>query len=200
MSYVDTLEKILDSKDVTSGGGTASAIAGAMACGLIGMAARLSLMKSYGLDDRKYLELAEELDEMNFLLLRGAQEDLNAYGIICTAMKLPRDNEEEITLRQKTIQEAGINAATILRDNGDLCMKVLKIGLMLKGNSDVNAAADLQVGISLAEAGILGCAEGIRVTLPLIKDSDIVKAFKEDIDKLKEKDNYYERIYSGRQH
>lgn len=200
MSYVDTLEKILDSKDVTSGGGAASAMAGAMACGLIGMTARLSLMKCYGLDDRQYLELADELDAMGLRLLRGAQEDTKAYGVICSAMKLPKGTEEEMTLRQKTIEDAGISAAAILRDNGYLCMKVLKIGLMLKGNSDVNAAADLHVGISLAETGILGCAEGVRVALPLIKDTDIVKAFKEDIDKLKEKDNYYERIYSGRQH
>lgn len=200
MSYVNTMEKILDSKNVTAGGGSASAMAGAMACGLIGMTARLSLMKCYGLEDRQYIELAEELDEISFKLLRGAQDDEKTYGLICDAMKLPKDTDEDREFRERAIQEAGINSCNILKENGYLCKKVLKIGLILKDNSDSNAAADLTVGISLAETAVIGCVDGIRSNLPLIKNPDALAGFREDIEKLKEKDDYFEIVSKGRQH
>lgn len=191
MSYINALEKILDSRDATAGGSTAAAMAGAMACGLIGMTARLSVMKCYGLEDRQYLELAEELDEMSFKLLRGVQEDHKAYENICVAMKLPRETDEEKESRSYAIETAGVRALEVIRDNGHLCKKVYKIGLMLKDNSDSNAASDLSMGISLAQAGIMGCAGGIRSNLPLVHNTELATSFRKDMERLLEEERYY---------
>lgn len=191
MSYISILEKILDSKDATAGGSAAAAMAGAMACGLIGMTARLSLMKCYGLEDRQYVELAEKLDEMSFKLLRGVQEDHKAYQDICAAMKLHREKEEDIKSKSSAIEMSGIKALEIMRDNGLLCKKVYRIGLMLKGNSDSNAASDLSMGMALAQAGIMGCAEGIKSNISLIRDPELSEAFHEDMNKLLEEEKYY---------
>ena len=69
MDYKDVLELILDTDDVTVGGGSASALAGAKACGLIGMVCKLSTKKDFGIPAERQLELAKELEEIRQKLL-----------------------------------------------------------------------------------------------------------------------------------
>ena len=185
MGYVDVLENILDSVDVTVGGGSASALSGAMAAGLIGMVARLSLGKEYGLEDSQYTELADELDQINKKLIQGVEEDAKAYLTIVNAYKLPKSNDEEKSARKEAIVQAGITAASAPRDNGYLCKRVFEIGNMLKGKSNSNAGSDLSIGINLAEVGVDGCVQNIEANLPLIKNEEILNKFKEDINSLR---------------
>lgn len=185
MSYFNVLENILDSKDVTVGGGSASALSGAMAAGLIGMVARLSLNKDYGLEDSKYIELADELDKLNKELLEGVEEDAKAYSMIVNAYKLPKSTDEEKQIRKHAIENAGIAAASVPKNNAYLCKRVLEIGQILSGKSNNNAASDLNIGINLANVGIDGCVQNIEANLPLIKKEEVLEKFKSDIDCLR---------------
>ncbi len=200
MSYTAILDKILDSKDTTVGGDAASALSGAMACGLIGMVARLSIMGEYGLADHQFIKLAEELDGISFRLLRGMQEDVKAYASVCDAFKLPADTPKEKESRSETIQNTGEKAAEVARDNGYLCKRVLRIGHMLRSNSSINAATDLEVGITLAQVGIDGAVGTIKSSLPLIKDAEVRSALQKDIEELTRQDNYYKSINGRNQH
>lgn len=200
MSYTDILDKILDSKDTSVGGDAASALAGAMACGLLGMVARLSIMGQYGLDDHQFIKLAEELDGTSFRLLRGSQEDVKAYASVCDALKLPHGTREEEDDRLDRIQETGERAAEIARDNGYLCKRVHRIGLILRGNSNTNVATDLEVGITLAQVGIDGAIGTMKSSLPLIKDKEFRKALQNDINELSKEDKYYEDINGRSEH
>ncbi|MDF2675997.1 MAG: formiminotransferase-cyclodeaminase [Bacillota bacterium] len=185
MSYIEVLENILDSKDVTVGGGSASALSGAMAAGLIGMVARLSLNKEYGLEDSKYLELADELDVINSELIKGVEEDAKAYSTIIEAYKHPKSTDEEKALRKQKIENAGVTAATAPLNNAKLCNRVLQIGQILDGKSNKNAASDISIGINLAKIGVDGCIQNIEANLPLIKNEEILAKFKNEIDNLK---------------
>lgn len=184
MDYKKIIDMMLDENDFTVGGGCASALAGAMATGLIGMVANLSKGKDYGYDDEKYDEIISELNEMKSKFLEGSVKDNEAYLLIVNAYKLPKSTEEEKSIRKKAIQDAGIEAAKVPLSNALFNKRTYDIGIDLLEKSNQAAITDLQAGIDLAKVGIdAGCAN-VYANLPLIKDEKIVTELKEQVKKL----------------
>lgn len=181
MSYQDVFDKLINSYDVTVGGGSASAISGAMAAGLVGMVSRLFVKQEYGLTADEYLEIARKADDITVELLYGAEEDAYAFSLIKDAYKLPKSNNEEKSLRIIAIEKAARKAADIPKKNAYKCREVLNLALMLKGNSNTNAESDLDIGINLCKVAILGCISNIMANIPLIKNETTLKMFEDDI-------------------
>ena len=179
------MDQIIDSKDFTTGGGSASAMAGAMAAGLVAMVARLSMNKQYGLCDEKYEEIAQEADIIAQDLLLGAKQDAQAYMLIKKAYMLPKDTEDEKKIRRQIIQNAGIEAASVPMGNAIKCKKIYKFCCMLKGKSNPNASSDLLGAEGLSKAGVEGCVLNIEANLSLIKDENIRMEFKRQADELR---------------
>ena len=185
MDYKDVMDLILDSDDVTVGGGSASALSGALACGLIGMVCKLSTKKDFGIVPEKQLEYAKELEELRDGLLAGVVADANAYGVIRDAYKLPKGTDEEIEVRKQAIANAGIVGATSPMENAKLCRRVYDIGIELKGNTNPNCLSDLVIGYELAKVGTNGCLMNIEANLPLIKDEVKLEEFNSIMQELK---------------
>lgn len=185
MDFKEVLDLILDTDDVTVGGGSASALAGAKACGLIGMVCKLSTKKDFGIDADKQLEYAKELEEIRDKLLNGVVEDANAYGVIRDAYKLPKETEEEKEARKKAIADAGVVGATSPMNNAKLCKRVYEIGNELNGNTNPNCQSDLEIGIELAKIGTNGCILNIEANLPLVKDEAKIEEFNNSIKELR---------------
>ena len=185
MDFKDVLDLILDTDDVTVGGGSASALSGALACGLIGMVCKLSLKKDFGLAAEKQLEYAKELEELRDKLLSGVVNDANAYGVIRDAYKLPKQTEEEKEARKQAIANAGVVGATSPMENAKLCRRVYDIGVELEGKTNPNCHSDLVIGYELAKVGTNGCLMNIEANLPLVKDEKKIDEFNKAMKDLK---------------
>lgn len=185
MDYKDVLKLILDTDDVTVGGGCASALSGAMACGLIGMVCKLSTKKNYGLSPEEQLKYAKELEEIREKLLSGVVDDANAYGVIINAYKFPKETEEEKEIRKKEIANAGIVGATAPMLNARLCRRVYDIALELENKTNQSCYTDLAIGKELARVGTNGCVINIEVNLSMVKDEEKLKEFNAAIKELK---------------
>lgn len=177
MDYKDILDLMLDENDFTVGGGCASAIAGAMATGLIGMVANLSKGKDYGYEDEKYDDIIKELNEMKAKFLTGSVNDNKAYLLIVNAYKLPKSTEEEKQKRRENIQNAGIEAAKVPLSNALLNKRTYEIGIDLLEKSNPAAVTDLKAGIDLAKVGIDAGRSNVLANIPLIKDEQVVSDF-----------------------
>ena len=185
MDFKDVLDLILDTDDVTVGGGSASALSGALACGLIGMVCKLSLKKDFGLTPEKQLEYAKELEELRNKLLAGVVNDANAYGVIRDAYKLPKETEEEKKIRKQAIANAGVVGATSPMENAKLCRRVYDIGVELEGKTNPNCHSDLVIGYELAKVGTNGCLMNIEANLPLVKNEGKIEEFNKVMKDLK---------------
>jgi len=177
----DILSKIIDSDDTTTGGGSASALSGAMAAGMISMVAKLSKKKPVNFTVEQYDAIAAECDELAEQLQLGAISDTQAYSLIVDAFKLPKENDAQAATRNAAVQDAAIKAAEVPRDNARMNARVHELGTLLKGNSNPACLSDLQSAIYLSEQGVKDCVLNMQANLDMIKDDAVKSALKEDM-------------------
>lgn len=178
--FYEVIEKIMDSRDTTVGGGSASAVAGAMAAGLVGMVARLSTGKEYGLSDDRYQGIAEELDALAVQLKNGAVEDTQSYLGIKAAFSLPKSTEDEKIVRRTAVEKAAIKAARIPLENGRAAFRILELCKEMEGKFNAAALSDMEAGLMLAKMAVIDTALNVEANLSLIKtpkiNQDLAKA------------------------
>jgi len=167
---VGTFLRTLDPIDTSTGGGAASAIAGAMGAALVAMVARLSIGKEGMLEESFYQGVSSEAEDLASKLFRGGREDELAFACIRAAYRLPKDSEEQKTERREAIQVAMIQAARVPLSNAERCGRVLDLCTQLQGCSNPNASSDLECAGHLARAGVLGCVANVLINVPSIKD------------------------------
>lgn len=165
-----TFLRVLDPADTSTGGGSASAIAGGMAAALIALVARLSLNGAGGEPDAYYLAIAEQGAALSQALLAGADEDAGSFTEVMAAYRLPKATDDEKAARTAAIRSAMTYATRVPLHNAELCAEVLSLAARLEGRSNPRALSDLQAAGHLARAGLLGCLANVAINLPGVKD------------------------------
>lgn len=168
--YLDVFEKVVDSDDFTVGGGSASALAGAMAAGMVSMVAKLSMAKPVNLTKEDYEAVIAEADGLAKKLLQGSEKDTEAYCMIKDAYALPKSTDEEKEIRKQAVRDAAYQAALVPKNNGFDDKRVFELACRLENNSNPNCLSDLLSAKYLSEAGVKGCILNIQANLPMIKD------------------------------
>ncbi|OLC05587.1 MAG: glutamate formimidoyltransferase [Gemmatimonadetes bacterium 13_1_40CM_70_11] len=151
------------------GGGSAAALAGALAGALVAMVARLTIgRKAYATVEGRAQEILAEADRLRGELRRLVDEDAAAYARVSEAYKLPKDAPRPG--RARTIDEALVGAArtplAMARAAGRLVALAREIGEI--GNK--NARSDAKVGGLLAHAALQGALENVRVNVAALSD------------------------------
>jgi len=177
--------KVLDPADNSTGGGTASAVAGAMAGALVAMVARLSIGKEGMEPEPFYEELGASAQNLSTRLFSGGHLDSQAFEAVGAAFRLPKQSDEEKSARREAIQAAWAQAARVPLANAEYCGQVLELGEQLRGRSNPNAASDLACAMYLARAGMLGCLENVDINLPAIKDPQLAAELAERAGRLR---------------
>ncbi|MDT8436925.1 MAG: cyclodeaminase/cyclohydrolase family protein [Gemmatimonadota bacterium] len=167
---LDAFLRVIDPADDATGGGTASAVAGAMGAGLVGMVARVSIGREGMREDAWYEEIDAEARRLTSELMTGGCADSEAFGAVMDAYRLPRDSEERKAERSRRIREAMVGATRVPLENGLRCLAVLEMGRRLEAAHNQNASSDLAVGLSLARAGLEGCIANVDINLGSVKD------------------------------
>jgi len=95
------------SESPAPGGGSISAYVGALGAALATMVANLSSHKP-GWDDRweEFSNFAEEGQKIKDELVQLLEEDTNAFNKVMDAFGLPKDTDEQKSIRRQAIEEA----------------------------------------------------------------------------------------------
>jgi glutamate formiminotransferase / formiminotetrahydrofolate cyclodeaminase len=172
----------------TPGGGSVSAMAGALAASLGQMAAGLSRKKKSqaGYVDR----LSAELDALRHTadeLAEAIDRDAASYEAVLASFKLPQGNAEEAQQREASIQAATKGAVDV-----PLLVAERTVALFERlGQLDAIAAAsmrsDLEVGRWMAAAGARGALANVEINLNGLTDSSYVAQIRERVASLRER-------------
>ena len=175
---------VLDARDNSTGGGTASSVAGAMAAGLAAMVSRLSMDKEDLYPTEHYAKYASQAEEMAQALFDGGREDAEAFARVSAAYKQPQTTVAEKKARSRAIQAAMIHAAQVPLKNARCIKAVLVLCYGLQEKYNTNAASDLACAIYLAQAGLKGCVANVRINLPYIKDETVCRDLENELQAL----------------
>ena len=148
---------LLASDAPAPGGGSASALCGAQGAALTAMVANLTVSrKKYEAFHDVCGQVAEEVEALRARLIAQIDRDTDAYNLVCEAMKLPKETEEEKRTRSEKIAEATLFATEVPYETLALAVQALSVTRTLVGQSNPNAASDLGV----AAANLETCAKG----------------------------------------
>ena len=181
-----TFRRVLDPDDNSTGGGSASAIAGAMAASLTAMVARLSVRADSPEPEAFYRRIAAEGARLSTELLAGSHEDAAAFDAVVAAYRLPKGTDAEKAARSAAVQAAFITATRVPLANARRCAETLDLVTELEGRSNERAKSDLVCAWRLGEAGLSGCLANVDINLSSVRDDAVRGAIAAERDALAE--------------
>lgn len=159
----------LGSADPTPGGGSAAALAGALAAALTAMIARLSAGR--GGDDALFEQSMRTGDRVAAALLQLVDRDAEAFERVMTAMRLPRSTDDEKRARTAAVQDALHNATAVPLTTAEQAMLVLTLAPDLARQGNPRAVSDVGVAALLAHAAVSGALLNVAINLKSLKDA-----------------------------
>ena len=155
------------------GGGSVSALCGALGISLGAMVANLSADKR-GWEDKtaEFSQWAEKAQAVKDELLFLVDEDTNAFNAIMTALQLPKATPEEKAVRSETLEKASIYATEIpLRTMQTAARSIDILEYMVK-NGNPNSVTDAAVGLLCVKTALRGAYFNVMVNAKGLSTKD----------------------------
>lgn len=174
-----TIKKFLEEtygKDPVPGGGSVSALCGALAASLAEMVTALTIgRKKYADVEQEMLEYAPQMELARRSFLDFIDEDADAYQLVFNAFKLPKDTEEEQKKRHEEIQRATLHAAMVPLKVAETAVGIMGVIFMIGSKGNRNAVTDACVAMMCARTAALGAILNVRINLSGLDDKDKAK-------------------------
>jgi len=176
------------------GGGSISALNGAIAASLCQMVANLTIgKKKYADCEAEMKEIAAKAASIAQELVLDVDRDSDAYDKVFAAFKLPKETDEEKAARSQAIQESTKYAAEVPMEVARRVYSLLDMidAVVARGNQ--NAVTDGCVAMMCARCAIVGALFNVRINLTSLKDRDFAAKLSQEADKMEEEVNRREK-------
>lgn len=167
---MDKFLKDLASKKPAPGGGSASALAGAMAAALVNKVSILTIGREKYKDvEKEFKQLSKQAIKLQSELSKLADKDAKAFMEV---------------IKTKDSQRAIKKAAEIPLETAQKSLAILKMAIYASEHGNQNLRPDAFCAIELATAAIYGALENVRANLPHIKDEKYLGELKDEIEQV----------------
>ncbi|MEA5079303.1 MAG: glutamate formimidoyltransferase [Anaerolineaceae bacterium] len=164
-SSADFLDE-LASASPAPGGGSAAAHTAAAAAALVTMVCRLTVgKKKYATVEAQIWPLIEQSEALRSRLNALVAEDAASFTAFMTATKLPKDNEEQMAVREAAIEKATLEAARVPYETVQHAAKLMELALIAAEIGNLNAISDAASAFQLAKAALQSAGLNILVNV-----------------------------------
>jgi len=163
------------------GGGSISALNGAIAAALTEMVAHLTVGK------KKYAEVEGQMKTIATeaaLIRERLTEYIEAYDRVFSAFKLPKETPDEQVIRTNAIQSATKEAAIVPMRVAEEIGSVMETIIYVAHKGNQNAVTDACVAMMAARTCVLGALLNVRINLTSIQDEVFVGMMRKKADEL----------------
>lgn len=175
----------LSSKEPVPGGGGASAYVGALGMALGLMVGNLTVGKKKYQDVEadifanmeKGQKLIERLQEL-------VREDAEAFYPLSQAYGLPKTTEEELKIKEETLQKALVKATLVPLEIARTCAGVIDLHEELARKGSRIAVSDVGVGVILAKAALQGAKLNVLINTRIMQDNELKEKVETELEEL----------------
>ncbi|MFN3242588.1 MAG: cyclodeaminase/cyclohydrolase family protein [Planctomycetota bacterium] len=174
-----SFQELVDSmaaKTPTPGGGAAAAMAGCMGTSLFLMTVRFSQGKKANVDREDDLARVESLlgDHLK-RLMPMAERDCKAFDMVSAAYGMPKDTDEQKTLRDKAIQEAMVGAMVVPEETQAMIRDVFVAMEQVSDCIGKAIVSDLASGAALLLAAAEGAFLNVRINAGYLTNRELAE-------------------------
>ena len=163
------------SKEPTPGGGAIAALTAATGAALAEMVANLTFgKKGYEAVQTEMEELQAKAEAIRERMLELSQADADVFNIFMNALGLPKNTDEEKTVRTAAIQQAYKDAAMVPFEIGELANQIFDLAELASRKGNQNLITDGIIAAINARAAVKSAFLNVRINLSGIKDESFV--------------------------
>jgi len=163
----------LASDSPAPGGGSISALNGALSAGLSSMVGNLTYnKKAYNEVKGEMIKVSEKAQKLKDFFIEAIDKDTEAFNAIMEAFSLPKKSDEEKELRNKKIQEGTKNATLIPFSVLEKSEEIAKLALDVAKKGNKNSLSDSGVAGLAASAASEGTLYNVMINLQSIDDEE----------------------------
>lgn len=184
----------LASDSPAPGGGSVSALNGAIAAALTSMVGNLTIgKKKYAEVEEEMREIVSRVSEIQKELLEAVDKDSDAFNVVFAAFKWPKETEEEKKARSAEIQRGTKIAADVPMRVAEKAAELMPLieKVIMKGNQ--NSITDACCAMMACRYAVIGALLNVRINLGSIKDETFVKEHADRAAELERKVNESEQ-------
>ena len=193
---VDEFCEVTASDTPAPGGGSVSALCGALAASLSTMVGKLTIgRKGYETVEADMQAAIVELERIRQTLLKAIDEDATAFNDFMAAKKLPQVTEDEKAIRKEAMQVALKRATEVpLRVARESAM-IFDYARLMLDSGNTHAVTDAMVSALTARTAVLGALLNVRINLGSINDADFLESTQQEMIALEEMANEAEDYF-----
>ncbi|MDO9303685.1 MAG: cyclodeaminase/cyclohydrolase family protein, partial [Anaerolineales bacterium] len=147
------------------------AYAGAMGAGLVAMVAGLTIGK------KKYAEVEAEMQAIRVMaeslrkeLTHAVDDDAASFEVVMATFKLPKETDEQKSIRNAAIVQSTLNAAHIPLNVAEDAVKVMELALKCAKDANLNAISDSMSGFAMSRAALTAAGYNVKININSLED------------------------------